>query len=89
MLSEMRPKTYLSNVSEQPNANHPDLDWRDHQTLTKLQARRGQRDRKTAALIRNHLRSYYNGIGAVPWQENSVLSHVRITFVTSSKLNGT
>ena len=86
MLSVMRPKHYLSTVAQQANAEGADIEWRDLRNLAKLQARRGQRNRQEAVEIRDYLRSYYNGIGAVPWQENAVMSHVGVLVLNNVNL---
>ena len=76
MLATMRPKQYLNIVADQADPQGTEIDWGDLCTLTNLQARRGHRDRQAAVHIRNHLRSYYNAIGAVDWQEHAAMAHV-------------
>ena len=76
MLSMMRPKQYMSTVAPQADTEAATAEWRDQDTLDKLVARRGQRNRQEAVCIRDYLRNYYNTIGEVPWQENACLSHV-------------
>ena len=86
MLSIMRPKDYLSVVSQQTDVDGTDLAWRDLDTLANLQRRRGHRNRQEAVHIRDYLRSYYNGVGAVPWQERAVLGHVSTTALLYKRL---
>ena len=76
MLSIMRPKQYMRTVSAQADTEAATAEWRDQDTLDKLVARRGQRNRQEAVSVRDYLRNYYNTIGEVPWQENACLSHV-------------
>ena len=86
MLSIMRPKDYLSVVAQQTDVDGTDLRWRDLETLAGLQRTRGQRSRQEAVNIRDHIRSYYNGVGAVPWQDRAVLGHVSTNCLLSNAL---
>ena len=77
--SVMRPKQYMRISADQADPDASFMEWRDLDTLGNLQASRGHRDRNEARHVRDHLRSYYNSIGAVDWQERAVLGHVSNT----------
>ncbi len=80
LLIKRRPQPYLQVVADQHVPNAPRLDWQDAETLTNLQVIGGNTGLKSAKVIRNHLRDYYNSVGAVPWQDVAVKKHVRYIY---------
>ena len=77
LINERGPE-YLNAVADQANPAAPNLDWQDANTLLNLPAIGGNSGTKTAKAIRNHLRDYYNAVGAVPWQNDAIQKWVNI-----------
>ncbi len=76
LLIHKRPQAYLRDVADNHVPAAPRLDWQDAQTLLNLQVIGGNTSLKEGKVVRNHLRDYYNSVGAVPWQDVAVDRHV-------------
>ena len=76
LLVKKRPQPYLGDVADQHAQAAPGEDWQDADTLDNLQHIGGNTALKEAKIVRNHLRDYYNSVGAVPWQDVTVNKHV-------------
>ena len=67
-----RPHQYLADVAQEGNPDVQPADWHAAETLAGLQAVRGNHATKVAKATRDHLRGYFNNVGAVPWQQEMV-----------------
>ncbi len=76
-IAQERPKLHEKIVSEQPEVLKPDLDWQDPRVLVGLQRQAGNHGLEGAKVMREHLKQYYTTIGAVDWQDDAAMLHVR------------
>ncbi len=76
-IAQERPKLHEQIVSEQPEVLDPDLDWQDPTVLVGLQRHAGNHGLEGAKVMREHLKRYYTTIGAVDWQHDAAMVHVR------------
>ncbi len=81
LLIEKRPQEYLTKISDQANPYAPTLEWQEANTLANLQATGRNQGVRRCKGIRDHLKEYYNDVGAIDWQEIAVNKWVKFVHI--------
>ena len=78
LLIRDRPQAYLRKTAIQPIRDVTTHVWHEPDILDSLEKERGNTGHDAADAVREHLATYLDNVGTVPWQDRAIAANVSI-----------